>query len=103
MRLLENILQAEQRFLNSIHVSRLVECQLKMTNVQGNQAPAKRQKVLKKTFISGIIRGDKSWIYSYDLEKSNDYRSGRAHNHQEQERHSRPGVQQRACSLFFSI
>jgi hypothetical protein len=31
-----------------IHVSRPVECQLKMTNVQGNQAPAKRQKMLKK-------------------------------------------------------
>jgi hypothetical protein len=39
---------AGQRFLNGIHVSRPVECQLKMTNVQGDQAPAKRQKVLKK-------------------------------------------------------
>jgi hypothetical protein len=27
---------------------RAVECQLKMTNVQGDQAPAKRQKMLKK-------------------------------------------------------
>jgi hypothetical protein len=34
--------------LNDIHVSRPVECQLKMTKVQGDQAPAKRQKVLKK-------------------------------------------------------
>jgi hypothetical protein len=33
---------------NGIHVSRSVECQLKMTNVQGDQAPAKRQKMLKK-------------------------------------------------------
>jgi hypothetical protein len=30
--------------LNSIHVSRPVKCQLKMTNVQGDQAPATRQK-----------------------------------------------------------
>jgi hypothetical protein len=30
-----------QRFLNNTHVSRLVEYQLKMTNVQGDQAPAK--------------------------------------------------------------
>jgi hypothetical protein len=30
-----------------IHVSRPVKCQLKMTNVPGNQAPAKRQKMLK--------------------------------------------------------
>jgi hypothetical protein len=33
--------------------------------------------------------------------QSNNRRSGRAHNHQEQERRSRSGVQQRACSLFF--
>jgi hypothetical protein len=48
VRCLENILYAGQRFLNDIHVSREVECQLKVTNVQGNQAPAKRQKMLKK-------------------------------------------------------
>jgi hypothetical protein len=34
--------------LNGIHVSRPVECQLKMTNLQGDQAPAKQQKILKK-------------------------------------------------------
>jgi hypothetical protein len=34
--------------LNGIHVSRPVECQLKMTNVHGDQAPAKRLKMLKK-------------------------------------------------------
>jgi hypothetical protein len=34
--------------LNGIHVSGPVECQLKMTNVQGDQAPAKGQKMLKK-------------------------------------------------------
>jgi hypothetical protein len=34
--------------LNGIHVSRPMECQLKMTNVQGDQAKAKRQKMLKK-------------------------------------------------------
>jgi hypothetical protein len=33
---------------NGIHVSRLVECQLKMTNIQGDQASAKRQKMLEK-------------------------------------------------------
>jgi hypothetical protein len=32
---------------NGIHVSRPVECQLKMAKVQGNQAPAKRRKMLK--------------------------------------------------------
>jgi hypothetical protein len=46
--LLENILYAGQLFLNGIHVSRLVKCQLKMTNVQGDQAPPKRPKMLKK-------------------------------------------------------
>jgi hypothetical protein len=34
--------------LNGIHVSTLVECQLKMTNFQGDQAPAKQQKMLKQ-------------------------------------------------------
>jgi hypothetical protein len=34
--------------LNGIHISRLVECQLKMMNIQGDQAPAKWQKILKK-------------------------------------------------------
>jgi hypothetical protein len=33
--------------------------------------------------------------------QSNNHRSGRAHNHQEQERRGRSGVQQQACSLFF--
>jgi hypothetical protein len=37
-----------QGFLNDIHVSRLVKCQLKMTNAQGDKAPTKRQKMLKK-------------------------------------------------------
>jgi hypothetical protein len=48
-RLLENIRQAGQRFLNAIHISRPVKCQLKMTNVQGDKAPAKRQKMLKNS------------------------------------------------------
>jgi hypothetical protein len=34
---------------NIIHVSRPVDCQLKMTNVQDSQAPAKRQNILKKS------------------------------------------------------
>jgi hypothetical protein len=40
----DNILQARQRFCNSVHVSRLVECQSKMVNVQGDQEPAKSRK-----------------------------------------------------------
>jgi hypothetical protein len=36
-----------QLFLNVIHVSRPIECELKMKNVQGDQAPAKRGKMLK--------------------------------------------------------
>jgi hypothetical protein len=43
----ENILYARQQFLNGILTSRPVECHLKVTNVQGDQAPAKRQKMLK--------------------------------------------------------
>jgi hypothetical protein len=31
-----------------IHISRPVECQLKMTNIQGDQAPAEQQKMFKK-------------------------------------------------------
>jgi hypothetical protein len=49
MGLLENILRAGQQFLFVIHVSRPVECQLKITNVQGDQSPAERQKMLKKS------------------------------------------------------
>jgi hypothetical protein len=48
MMLLEIILKASQRFLNGIHVSRPVERQLKMTNVQGDQAPAKWQEILRE-------------------------------------------------------
>jgi hypothetical protein len=33
---------------NDFHVSRPVKCQLKMTNVQGDQESAKRQKMLKQ-------------------------------------------------------
>jgi hypothetical protein len=43
VRLLDNILWAWERFLNGILASRLVECQLKMVNMQGDQAPAKGQ------------------------------------------------------------
>jgi hypothetical protein len=46
--LLENILSGRQWFLNGIHVSRPVKCQLKMTNVQGEDTTIKRQKILKK-------------------------------------------------------
>jgi hypothetical protein len=42
LKILREAFGAGQRFLNDIHVSRLVECQLKMMNVQGDQAPAKR-------------------------------------------------------------
>jgi hypothetical protein len=35
--------------LNGIHVSRPLECQLKMSNVQVDQASAKRQKMLKNS------------------------------------------------------
>jgi hypothetical protein len=34
--------------LDGIHVSGPIECQLKMMNIQGNQASSKRQKMLKK-------------------------------------------------------
>jgi hypothetical protein len=39
--------QVGQQFLNGIHISRQVKCQLKMM-VWGDQAPPKRQKMLKK-------------------------------------------------------
>jgi hypothetical protein len=48
-RLLENILYAGQQFWNGLHVSGPVEFQLKMTNIQGDQAPAKWQKMLKNS------------------------------------------------------
>jgi hypothetical protein len=43
--------------LNGILVSRLGECQLKMTNVQGDQIPAKRQKLFKT--IRELIHEDR--------------------------------------------
>jgi hypothetical protein len=49
VRLLENILYDGQWFLNGVHVSRLIECQLKMKKVQGDQAPAKLQEMLKNS------------------------------------------------------
>jgi hypothetical protein len=52
--LCENILYAKQLFLNGIRVSRPAECQLKMTNVQGDQATTKLQKMLKKFENSSI-------------------------------------------------
>jgi hypothetical protein len=47
-RLLDNILYTGQQFLIGIHISRPVECQLKLTNVKGDKAQAKLQKMLKK-------------------------------------------------------
>jgi hypothetical protein len=43
--------------------------------------------------------GDESWIYGYDPETKQ--QSSQGHNHQQQKRCGRSGVQQRACSLFF--
>jgi hypothetical protein len=40
VRLLENVLEAGQQLLYGVYVLRPAECQLKMTNVLGNQAPA---------------------------------------------------------------
>jgi hypothetical protein len=45
----EHSLSRTAVFFNGIHVSRPPECQLKMTNVQSEQAPAKRQKMLKNS------------------------------------------------------
>jgi hypothetical protein len=53
------------------------------------------------TFISRIMMGDESLIMVMIQEQSNNHHSGRAHNHQEQKRWGRSGVQQRAGSLFF--
>jgi hypothetical protein len=55
------------------------------------------------THISRIITGDESWIYGYDPETNNSRCSGRSHNHQEQKRRGRSGVEQRAWSLFSSM
>jgi hypothetical protein len=46
---LENILHAGQRLLNRIRVSKPVECQLKMTNVQDYQEPAKKCWIILRT------------------------------------------------------
>jgi hypothetical protein len=43
----DNILRPGRVCLNDIHVSRPVECQLKMMGIQGDQAQAKGQKMLK--------------------------------------------------------
>jgi hypothetical protein len=47
MGLLEKILEAGKRLLNGDYVSRPEECQFRITNVQGDQEPVKRQKMLK--------------------------------------------------------
>jgi hypothetical protein len=55
------------------------------------------------TFISRIIMGDKSWIYSYDPEtkqQSSQWKSPHSPRAKKAWR-GRSGVQQRACSLFF--
>jgi hypothetical protein len=40
----EHSLRCTVVFLNGIRGSRPIECQMKMTNIQGEQAPAKRPK-----------------------------------------------------------
>jgi hypothetical protein len=50
------MLQAGQRILNGIGVSRPVECHLKTMNVQSDQTPAKRQKHVE-TFRNLIHEG----------------------------------------------
>jgi hypothetical protein len=47
LEILHEAFGARQLFLNGIHISIPVKCQLKM-NFQGYQAPAKQQKMLKK-------------------------------------------------------
>jgi hypothetical protein len=43
----EHFFYARHLFLNGIHISRLVEYQLKITNIQDNQAPAKRERMFE--------------------------------------------------------
>jgi hypothetical protein len=45
----ENFLYTGQQFLNGIHVSRLVECRLKMTNVPGRPSTRKTTENVEKT------------------------------------------------------
>jgi histone-lysine N-methyltransferase SETMAR len=46
--------------LNGIHISRPIECQLKMMNVQGDQVPAKQPQILKEN-IRELIHEDCRW------------------------------------------
>jgi hypothetical protein len=39
--------------------------------------------------MSRIVTGDESWIYAYDPEQSNNRRSAKGHNHQEQKKMAR--------------
>jgi hypothetical protein len=56
------------------------------------------------TFISRIIMGVKKVGFMVLIQKqSNNHCSGRAHNHQEQERPGRSAVQQRECSVFLLV
>jgi hypothetical protein len=86
VRPLENILQAGQWFLSGVHVSRPVECQLKMTNIQGEQAPAKWQEMLKNSRIHlwrpslnnpWILRHrwDQLWSLPGDLNRKSEHAS----------------------------
>jgi hypothetical protein len=45
--------------------------------------------------------GDKSWIYGYDIETSNDRHSGRAHSHQEKKGAAGPEFNKEHAHCFF--
>jgi hypothetical protein len=55
--------------LNGIHVSRLVKGQLEMTNVQGDEAPAEQQKMLKKFENSSMKTVTEQSMCSETLER----------------------------------
>jgi hypothetical protein len=59
VRLLVNILQARQRFLNGIHVSRPAECQLKTTKRSGVRSTSNTQENVEKMWE--LIHEDRHW------------------------------------------
>jgi hypothetical protein len=56
VRLLDNILQGRQQFLNGIHVSRQVKCQMKMMIAQGTRKTTEHVETIQELNSEGRHR-----------------------------------------------
>lgn len=65
LELLANILYIEHRWLNGLHISRSVECQLKIMSLYSNNSSAKSPKNVKKKKLIAFMNNQSFLLHDW--------------------------------------